>query len=151
MLAFYFSATNKRLRYSDNRKIKTGKTHKVSGKIEPCFNGLHASTRLMDALNYAPGGYLWIVKLGGDIVENHNKCTASERTYLAGFNAEKMLREFARRQALINIEKIKPYCTKPEYKLILEWIETGKEDLRSAADSAAYFAACSAACSTEVL
>ena len=54
-------------------------------------------------------------------------------------------REFARKQALINIELIKPYCEAEEYELIVEYLKSGREDLRAAAESAAWSAARSAA------
>ena len=145
MKAFYFSKLDKKLSYGDNRVIKTGVTHKVDGPIEPCVNGLHASKRIIDALKYAPGAHLWLVDLSGEVVVSDDKVCASERKYLAGFNAEKLLREFARKQALINIEKIKPYCSESDHSLIINWLKTGDIKFRSAAYSAAYSAARSAA------
>ena len=146
---FYFSNTDKKLRHGDNRTIRTGITHTVEGGLKLCHSELHASKNIMDALGYAPGPYLWVVTLSGDTLKGNDKVCASERTYLAEADLEKVLRKFARKQALINIEKIKPYCTVKEYELILRWLETGDETLRekarsaarSAADSAAYSAA----------
>ncbi len=145
MKAFYFSKDDKKLRYNDNRICRTGRTHKFKGEPILCEQGLHASRRLIDALSYAPGSYLWLVELGGEIKEGDNKVVATERKYLGGFNAESLLREFARKQALINIKKIHKYCTKKDYDLIVEYLETGNEDIRSAAGSAAWSAARSAA------
>ena len=134
---YYFSKTDKKLRYNDERVIKEGITHKVEGELELCQNGLHASERALDALKYAPGPYLWIVELGGDIVKGDDKCCARERKYIKGFDASESLREFARKCALINIEKIKPYCSDDDYRLIIEYLNTGREDIREAAMSAA--------------
>ena len=53
------------------------------------------------------------------------------------------LRGFARKQALVNIDKIVDYCTKKEYDTILDWLHNGEG--RSAAESAAESAAWSAA------
>lgn len=145
MIYYYFSQDNKRLRHGDGRLIKTGITHRVKGSPILCRHGLHANKRIIDALRYAPGAYLWIVKLGGDVVHDSDKSVSTERTYLAGFNAEKTLRHFARRQALINIEKIEPHCSDSDYSLILEWLNTGNEELRSAAESVASSTARSAA------
>jgi len=55
------------------------------------------------------------------------------------------LRESARKQALINIEKIEPYCKEGDYQLITSYLITGDESIRSAARSAAWSAARSAA------
>ena len=118
MRAYYFSSKDKKLGYGDNRQIRKGRTHKVKGEIKLCENGLHASVKAIDALSYAPDCYLWIVELGGTIVESDDKVAASERTYIAGFNADKLLRDFARKQALINIEKIKDYTGYSDYAII---------------------------------
>ena len=140
MRAYYFSNKDKKLRYGDGRQIRKGRTHKVKGKPVLCGHGLHASKRAIDALDYAPDCYLWVVELGGDIIEGDDKVVATERTYVDGFDAEDLLREFARKQALINIEKIYEYCSKEDYDLIVEYLETGSEDIRSAAESAAWSA-----------
>ena len=136
---YYFSPLDKKLRYDDNRVIRKGLTHKVKGDIILCENGLHASMKPLDALQYAPSSYLWIVKLSGEVVHSDNKSVASERKYLYGFNADKLLREFARKQALINIEKIKPYTD--QYDLIIEYLNTGNKGLMAATWSAAESAA----------
>jgi hypothetical protein len=141
---FYFSATNRRLRYGDGRKIKIGGTHTVKGSVKLCEHDLHASKRIIDALQYAPGPILHLVTLGGEVVHGDDKSVATERTYVASFDATEILREFARRQALINIELIKPYCKAEEYELIVEYLKSGRENLRSAAWSAAESAAWSA-------
>ena len=141
---FYFSRTNKKLRYEDNRIIRTGITHKVKGDLRICYNGLHASKSIMDALGYAPGPYLWVVTLSEDTIKGTDKACARTRTYLAGANIEKVLRKFARKQALINIEKIKPYCTNRQYELILRWLKTGDETIRKNVQSAARLATDSA-------
>jgi len=143
MKAFYFSRKDKRLRYGDNRTIRTGLTHKVKGEIKLCNNGLHASVRLIDALKYAPDSYLWLVDVPSGCHVGKDKLCGSSRTYLSGFNAEKLLREFARKQALINIEKIKPYCPKKDYETILYFLNTGEGS--TAAARSARFASRSAA------
>jgi len=133
--AWYFAAKDNKLRYGDNREIVVGGTHKVDGKPKLCKNGLHASERLIDALSYAPGPILYQVELSGEFDIGGDKVCATERTYIKRINAVDLLREFARKQALINIEKIKPYTE--VYELIVEYLETGDEALRDAAWSAA--------------
>lgn len=144
MKAYYFSAADKRLRYGDNRLIKTGITHKVNGDLKLCHHGLHASRRIIDAVGYALSAHLWKVELGGEIVEGEDKVCATERTYLAGCDLTKVLRQFARKAALINIEKIKPYCSADDYSLIMRWLETGDNSIRSATAPAAWLAASAA-------
>ena len=129
-LYFWFSREDKRLRYGDERLAKTGLTHSVKGKLTPCRNGLHASETIIDALGLSTGCYLWLVSLSDEKVAGKNKVCARSRTYKAGFNAEKMIKAFTRKQALINIELIKPFCTPRQYDLTVEWLQTGKEELR---------------------
>jgi hypothetical protein len=143
MLAFWFSPDDKHLGYGDGRKVRVGTTHTVEGKPVLCEFGLHASERPIDALKYAPGSTLYLVGISGMIIVGEDKIVGTKRKYLARFNAEKLLREFARKQALINIEKIKPFTDK--YDLIVEYLETGNGCLQSAAWSAARCAAESAA------
>jgi len=140
-LYFYFSTLERKLRYRDNREIKVGETHRVNGPVELCEYGLHASKRIIDALQYAPGPILHLVTLGGEVVHGDDKSVATERTYVASFDATEVLREFARKQALINIELIKPYCKSEEYEVIVEYLKSGREDLRVAAWTAAEAAA----------
>ena len=136
---YYFSNKDKRLRYNDNRVIRKGITHKVKGDIKLCSSGLHASRKILDALQYAPDNYLWLVNLSGTIIHGEDKSVASEREYLYGLNIEKILWEFSRKQALINIEKIKPYTNK--YETVIKYLNTGDKNLRYAAWSAARHAA----------
>lgn len=144
MKAFYFATEDRKLRYGDNRPIVVGETHEVDGPIEVCQNGLHASEQLLDALEHAPGCILYQVELAGEVVADkfNDKVAASRRTYLAEFDATELLREFARQQALINIELIKPYCTPAKFDLIVTFLQTGDADAaRAARDAAAADAA----------
>jgi len=59
---------------------------------------------------------------------------------MKGFASDCLLRKFARNQALINIELIKPYTDK--YDLIVRFLVTGK-DANNAADAAASAASAS--------
>ena len=136
MRAYYFSGKDKRLRYGDNRLIQEGETHTVDCEPIPCEQGLHGSIKALDALKYAPDTYLWIVEIEGDIKTGGDKICGKSRTYIKGFDAEELLKTFARKQALINIEKIKPYCSEEEYNTILLYLR-GDYALRSAARAAA--------------
>jgi len=55
-----------------------------------------------------------------------------------GFDNDWLLRAFARKQALINIEKIKQFTDK--YNLIVRYLVTGDESIRKEARAAAYAA-----------
>jgi len=145
MIAWYFSNNERELGNGDGRPIIVGETHKVTGTPVLCQHGLHGSIKPLDALQYAKGHYLYRVEIGGDIVVGNDKIVGTERTYLQEINAEDILRKFARKVAMINIENIKPYCDSAKYDKILKWLETGAEQHRSAAQSAARTAAWSAA------
>ena len=136
MIAFYFSNKDKKLRHGDDRQIRNGRAHKVSCDPILCRQGLHASELLIDALKYAPGEYLWLVDLKGEIKIGDDKLVATKREYIDGFDATDILREFARKTALVNIEKIYKHCSKKDYDLIVEYLETGNTDIQSAAWSA---------------
>jgi len=135
--AYYFAKEDRQLRYKDNRHIRIGRTHKVDGPPILCEHGLHGSIKALDALHYAPGPILYQVELSGQLDIGDDKIAATERKYLKSFDATDLLREFARRQAMINITKIKPYCSAKDYDLIVDWLETGNEEIREAARSAA--------------
>ena len=136
--AYYFASKDKKLRYGDGRDIVVGDTHSVCLKkrsLRLCSWGLHASERAIDALSYAPGSILYIVELSGKIDTGKDKLCAEHRTYIQEIDADKLLREFARKQALLNIEKIYPYVTTKEKESILTYLE-GKDLSESAARSA---------------
>ncbi|MBP6364389.1 MAG: hypothetical protein KA329_12820 [Novosphingobium sp.] len=139
MKAWYFSEVSCRLRHGDNRPIAAGVTHEVAGEPVLCERGLHASVRPIDALWYAPGPMIWRVELGGTIVKGDDKLCATERTYLWGFDATAMLREFARKCALDVIH----LWAAPE--VVKTYLKTGDESIRAAAGDAARAAAGDAA------
>ena len=137
MRAFYFAPEDNRLRYGDGREIVVGETHTVDATPECCRIGLHASKRVIDALMYAPSPNLYIVDLGGEIDENDDKVSAQTRRYIANIDTTTILVEFAKRQALLNIELIKPYCSAEQYADILAFLK-GDEEKREEALAAAW-------------
>ena len=145
MKAYYFAKPNEKLAYGDNRPVAVNTTHTIEGKPELCVNGLHASVDVFDALQYAGSSILYKVEVLGDVQVGSDKICGMSRTYLARCDVGDVLREFARKQALINIEKIRHYCLPSEYNAILHWLQTGDSAARSAARSAAWSAADSAA------
>jgi hypothetical protein len=121
----------------DGRPIPAdGEWLRHEGKIEPCKSGLHASVKLIDALQYAPGGTLCRVEMRGDLIEHDgNKIVARERRILWRFDATDMLRAFARQCALDVIH----LWDAPQ--VVRDYLETGDENLRAAAWVAARDAA----------
>ena len=122
MKAFYFANKDRKLRYNDGRSIVVGETHSVEGEIRTCYNGLHASTKLIDALGYAPDNILYQVELSGDIDHAVDKVAARNRKYLAEFDATDIVNDFYYEQALANIELIKPFCVSNEYEILIEYL-----------------------------
>ena len=101
MLGWHFLASDKRLRYNDNRLVQVGETYSArggffSGYETPtlCEFGLHACDSIIDALNYAPGPILCRVELSGNIVIGKNKAVAWDRRVLSMFDATSVLFEF---------------------------------------------------------
>jgi hypothetical protein len=79
ILGWWFAAEPK-LPNGDGRPVVVGEKLTVDGEIVLCKRGLHASRRAIDALQYAPGALVCRVRLSGTIVEDNDKCAASERT-----------------------------------------------------------------------
>ena len=142
---FYFAKEDRRLAYGDSRLVRRGITHSVDCVPRVCVAGLHGSRNVYDALQYASSSKLYLVDIWGDVDEGEDKLCGTHREYLEYFNAEKVLFEFARKQASINLHKIKPYCSEDDYELVGRWLRTGDLRIRSAARSAAWSAARSAA------
>ena len=110
------------------------------GDVIPCKSGLHASIRLIDALEYAPGSTLCRVILRGDIQHHGNdKIVGRERQIVWRIDATAVLREFARKCALDVIH----LWEAPD--VVRKYLETGDESLRAAASAAARAAASAAA------
>jgi hypothetical protein len=129
--------TNGSLR--DGRPIpKAGETLRHDGELIMCKSGLHASRRLIDALDYAPGLTLHCVELAGKVLHEDDKSVAMERTILWTLPEsvmEPLLRDFARRCALDVIH----LWDAPE--VVVTYLKAGDESLRAAAREAAWAAA----------
>ena len=140
IIAYFFSPLDRQLRHGDGRRIALKIKHSVDLPIVLCKNALHGSIRPLDALKYAPGPVLWKCRYSGEIVKEEDKLGGQYREYIAGGkDISKELREFARKQALKVVDNWE--CP----KVVREWLESGDEKLRSAAESAAERAAWSAA------
>ena len=97
-----------RLANDDGRLVRVGESLSVRPPIILCTHGLHASRRILDALRYAPGPVLAVVRLEGTIIEDTDKCAAETRTVLWMEDVSKVLHlaacDFAER-ALIREEE----------------------------------------------
>ena len=111
-----------------------GKWLEHTGPLKLRESGLHASKHPFDALKYAPGPNLALVEAEGHIVHGHDKLCASRRRVIARFDASELLRTFARKQALSVVH----LWDAPQ--IVREYLETGNESKRSAAESAAWSA-----------
>ena len=138
VIAYHF--TNEKLR--DGSPIpKRGVWLKHKGAVVPCQSGLHASLHPFDALQYAPGNMLHLVEVRGGIQKNNDdKIVARERKIIKTINAEKIMRDFARWNAL----KVLHLWPNPP-DVVMRFLKTGDESLRAAAVDAAVDAAGAAA------
>lgn len=128
-LAWHFVGTVLR----DGRPIPPdGEWLHHDGDIEICASGLHASERLIDALNYAPGSTICRVAVDGVAERQDDKLVARSRAILWRVaNADNLLRAFARKAALSVIH----LWDAPE--VVRRYLETGDESLMIATMSAA--------------
>jgi hypothetical protein len=140
----YYHFTSSTLR--DGRHIPAiGEWLVFDGVPKPCTSGLHASPTPWDALQYAPGNLLHKVQLDGLIVPHGspiNKFAAQKRIIVATIDAEQLMRDFARQQALSVIH----LWTAPD--IVRQYLETGDPGLRAAARAAALAAALAASTRT---
>jgi hypothetical protein len=133
MSKHYYHFVDKTLR--DGSPIPLdGEWLSVKGKIEMCKRGLHASAHVADALKYAPGATLCLVKLDGEILKQDDKVCASKRKIIARFDATELLRADARASAL----SVAHLWEMPA--IVRQYLETGNEDIRKEARDAAYAA-----------
>ena len=137
MLAWYFAGKHNKLGFGDNRLVGVGKMHTVTCVPVLCESGLHGSVRVMDALDYARSAMLYRVDITRNVRIGADKICGQHRKYLSGFDATDVLREFGRKQALINVSKVKPHCTASEYDEIINWLDTGNPKIRASAFNAA--------------
>jgi hypothetical protein len=127
-LAWHF--TDDTLRYGDPIP-PPGYVLQHTGLLKPGFSGLHASLELMGALSCASGPLLHRVKLGGNIVHDHDRVVAEECTIVWSIDATDILRACARHWA----REVAHFWNAPPKAL--EYLETGNNELRRAAEAAA--------------
>lgn len=110
MKAWHFLQDDGRLQWPCGRyrKPKVGQTLKVDpDHIELCRFGLHASKRIIDALEYAPGSLICRVEVGGKIIHGSDKLVSSERTIIAMADASETLHLMACWAAKRALKRIK--------------------------------------------
>ena len=94
-LGWHWLREDRKLQYPPHTLVEAGQTLISEGELVLCENGLHASRRALDALQYAPGPVVCRVVLSGTIVEGADKACATERTCLWLADATRTLHEFA--------------------------------------------------------
>ena len=122
----------------DGKPIIIGETYTVKKNLL-CESGYHGSKNIIDALNYAPGSWLSIRKITDNVILGDDKVCGKNCTHIKGFDINEILREFARKCALDVIY----LWDAPE--VVVEYLKTGREELRDAARDAARAAAWDAA------
>ena len=150
MLAWHFAPNDMRLANGDGRKIIPGKTLSVKGELSLCNHGLHASRRIIDALQYAANNQTQIcrVEVSGDVVSGDDKLCGTRRKCLWAVDADHLLHEFACRCAEDALALIKTPDQRSfaAIKAKRNWLAGNiTEAEMSAAKSAAWSAAKSAA------
>jgi len=93
-LGWHFLPADRRLRGS-REVVEAGRTYRVEGSLVMCGNGMHASRRALDALQYAPGPVISRVELLGERVDDVDKSCARERLVFWIADATTILHEFA--------------------------------------------------------
>ena len=94
-LYWHFLREERHMRYPPYLPVVAGETYRVTGPLVLCQNGLHASLRALDALEYAPGSIVCRVLLGDEVIHDGDKVCARERTVLWMADAAPVLHEFA--------------------------------------------------------
>jgi len=99
-LAWHFLSDDSRIGNTGELSPPDGEWLEESGPPIPNRRGLHASSSILDALQYAPGAVICRVELGGEIARGNDKLCATRRKILWRFDATEVLRAFARKCAL---------------------------------------------------
>jgi hypothetical protein len=132
---WWFAAPEGKLSHCDGRIPTKGVTHEVDiseRTLELCSHGLHASEKLLDAVKRAQSSVVYRVMLDGNIIDDGDMMCAQRRTYLTdGIDISSELLKSARMFALDVID----LWYAPE--VVRQWLETGDDQYREAAWSAA--------------
>ena len=96
--AWHFLTQDGCLQYGPDTatKVEVGQVLTATERpIELCSYGLHASLKILDALQYAPGPILCRVKLSGELLYGADKLCATHREVLWIADITNLLHEFA--------------------------------------------------------
>ena len=135
---WHFLQSDRRLRWGSEEVVKVGKTITVDCQPVLCEQGLHWSSKALDALRYAPGPIACRIIGGGPVVHGDDKSAGTERTALAMVDATELLDQFARACALSVVH----LWDTPD--VVMEFL-LGDQTKRAAAGAAAWAAAGDAA------
>jgi hypothetical protein len=127
------------MKYRCGKPLVVGETYVYRGELELCRSGLHASVRAIDALGYAPGNTVSLVRCEGKTVHGGDKLVCQRRTPIFTIDATKVLMQYARGCALDVLHLWSP----PD--VVKQYLETGDDSIRAAAWAAARAAGADAA------
>jgi len=89
------------------------------GEVSICRSGLHASFRLLEALELAPGPICCRVEVGGIVDRDYEKLACSRRRILWRVKSDDVLRQFARWCAVQVVDLWDPPL------VVMEYLRTG--------------------------
>jgi len=154
-LAWHFLPKDRRTQYDHGkggrRLIEPGTTLVWRDKLFMCESGLHASTKILDALEYAPGPIICRVECSGEIIRGNDKLVCSRRKVLWMADAERTLHEFACWCAESALKRERKAGREPDkrcwnaIKVKRRWLKGKATDDELTAAAAAYWAAAGAA------
>jgi len=150
-LAWHFLPKDRRTQYDHGkggrRLIEPGTTLVWRDKLFMCESGLHASTKILDALEYAPGPIICRVECSGEIIRGNDKLVCSRRKVLWMADAERTLHEFACWCAESALKRERKAGREPDkrcwnaIKVKRRWLKGKATDDELTAAAAAYWAA----------
>src|SRR5579859_2585443 len=149
VLGWHFLKEDGLTQYSPRKKVVVGEWLYEQSPLAICQKGLHASSRIIDGLHYAPGPLLCRVELCGELIEQTDKFCAQQRRVIAMADATPILHEMA----CLSAESVLKNITDPQHLAAAqnaiatkrEWLAGRATDKQlSAAESAARAAAESA-------
>src|SRR5579859_3358284 len=116
VLGWHFLKEDGLTQYSPRKKVVVGEWLYEQPPLSICSKGLHASSRLIDALQHAPGPVLCRVELCGELIERTDKFCAQQRRVVAMADATLILHEMA----CLSAESVLKNITNPRHRAIAE-------------------------------
>jgi len=104
ILAWHFLRDNGRTQFGDI-EVKKGQVYRADGMLELCRNGMHASVKAIDALNFANGALISRVEIRPPYLIGNDKLCGRARKVLWIMDVTALLYEFACREALRALRK----------------------------------------------